>query len=79
MAEGAESTEEVEILRTLQCDVVQGYAFGPALPAEEAVAFAEGYEPKPRPTSVPPVAASAYEANDDLADEMISRLRAVVA
>jgi diguanylate cyclase (GGDEF)-like protein len=78
VAEGAETADEVEILRSLQCDIVQGYAFGPALPPREAMAFAKGYD-QATPMSVPAINRSAYEASDDLADDMISRLRAVVA
>ena len=79
VAEGAETAEEVEILRSLQCDVVQGFAFGPAVPARDAVACAKTLEESMLPATGPHVATSAYEANDELADDMISRLRAVVA
>jgi EAL domain-containing protein (putative c-di-GMP-specific phosphodiesterase class I) len=79
VAEGAETVDEVEILRSLQCDVVQGYAFAPALPAADAVTFAENYEGKTLPTRVSAIGADACEASDELADDMISRLRAAVA
>jgi EAL domain-containing protein (putative c-di-GMP-specific phosphodiesterase class I) len=33
VAEGVESTEQIEILGELDCDQVQGYYFSPAIPA----------------------------------------------
>ena len=35
IAEGAESREQVDLLRSLGCDLIQGYFFHKALPAEE--------------------------------------------
>jgi len=35
VAEGVESTEQVEFLKTLGCDQYQGYHFSPALPAPQ--------------------------------------------
>lgn len=39
-AEGAETQVEVAILRDLNCDMVQGYAFARPVPAHEAMSFA---------------------------------------
>jgi len=35
VAEGIETKEEVDILRALDCDVIQGYYFGKPLPLDE--------------------------------------------
>ena len=79
VAEGAETAEEVEILRTLQCDTVQGFAFGAPLPAGDAASYAEGFEKKPgSTTSVPPMRAT-EPVDPDLADDLVMRLRAAVA
>ena len=40
VAEGAETPEEVEILRGFNCDVIQGYVFARPTPASQALAFA---------------------------------------
>ena len=39
IAEGVETTEHLKILRTLQCNKIQGYLFSRPLPAEEVVEF----------------------------------------
>jgi len=39
VAEGVESTRQVEFLRTMGCHAYQGFCFSPAVPAEEAVRF----------------------------------------
>jgi len=39
VAEGVETKEQLELLRTHQCDFVQGYYFSRPLPAEELVRF----------------------------------------
>ena len=44
--EGAETSEEVAILREFGCDFVQGYAFAHPTAAAEALAFARGCEGK---------------------------------
>jgi len=41
VAEGVENAEILELLQVLGCDVVQGYYFSQALPAEQVVAWAE--------------------------------------
>ena len=49
VAEGAEKSEEVEILRTFGCDLVQGYVFARPTVAADALAVAwklEGKEPE---------------------------------
>jgi diguanylate cyclase (GGDEF)-like protein len=40
VAEGAETHEEIEHLRRLHCDVVQGYAFGRPMPFDDFLEFA---------------------------------------
>jgi len=39
VAEGVESTRQVEFLRTMGCRAYQGFCFSPAVPAEEAARF----------------------------------------
>jgi len=41
VAEGVENAEILELLQVLGCDVVQGFYFSQALPAEQVVAWAE--------------------------------------
>ena len=36
LAEGVESDQQVEVLRQLHCDVLQGYRFSVPVPADEA-------------------------------------------
>ncbi|MEP6841671.1 MAG: EAL domain-containing protein [Bradyrhizobium sp.] len=64
VAEGAEKAEEVDILRTLGCDHVQGFVFARPAIAQEALAVARSFEGKEQglpefsnpPTDVPGVA-----------------------
>src|SRR3972149_1142980 len=43
VAEGVETPQQLEFLRSLKCDEMQGYLFSPHLPAEEATKLlAEG-------------------------------------
>jgi diguanylate cyclase (GGDEF)-like protein len=44
VAEGAEKIEEIEILRTLGCDLVQGYVFARPTVAAQALAVARSFE-----------------------------------
>lgn len=47
IAEGAEEIEEVQILKELGCDLVQGYYFAKPMPENEAIAFiqnSKGFE-----------------------------------
>jgi len=39
VAEGVEKTDQMEYLRNLKCDIVQGYLYSRPLPADEFVAF----------------------------------------
>ena len=43
LAEGVESTAQLEQLRALGCDAVQGFLFSPAVPGERALRFLDGY------------------------------------
>jgi EAL domain-containing protein (putative c-di-GMP-specific phosphodiesterase class I) len=36
IAEGVETEQQLEYLRRLRCDVIQGFLFSPALPEDEA-------------------------------------------
>jgi diguanylate cyclase len=42
VAEGVESTRQVEFLRAMGCAAYQGYCFSPAVPAEDATRFLAG-------------------------------------
>ena len=48
VAEGVESEEQLELLRTMGCDLVQGYLFSPAVPAEQAAVLINAAEPVSR-------------------------------
>ena len=39
VAEGVEEQEQLETLRSINCDYIQGYIWGKPLPAEEAAAL----------------------------------------
>ena len=41
IAEGVENKEQVEVLKFLGCDIVQGYYFSRPVPAEEFLPFLE--------------------------------------
>ena len=43
VAEGVEDKETVELLRSLNCDYVQGYYFSRPLPVEQATAWFQQY------------------------------------
>jgi len=44
VAEGVETKKQLEILKNLGVDLIQGYIFAPALPLEKAVQFAKGFK-----------------------------------
>ncbi|PZX07668.1 diguanylate cyclase/phosphodiesterase with PAS/PAC sensor(s) [Psychrobacillus insolitus] len=44
VAEGVESKEQVELLKSMDCDFIQGYYFSKPLPSEELVYFLELWE-----------------------------------
>ncbi|MGO9447016.1 MAG: EAL domain-containing protein [Thiobacillaceae bacterium] len=46
VAEGVETKEQYDLLRTLGCDIVQGYYVSPPLPPEHAVPFVEADQSK---------------------------------
>jgi EAL domain-containing protein (putative c-di-GMP-specific phosphodiesterase class I) len=39
IAEGVETQQQLDFLRTLQCDEVQGFLFSPPVPQQEACAL----------------------------------------
>jgi len=41
VAEGVETEQEMRILQSLRCDVVQGFLFSPALPVAKLIDFLE--------------------------------------
>lgn len=47
IAEGVETQEQMELLRSLNCEQIQGYLFSRPLPVEEATKFLQDYSPKP--------------------------------
>lgn len=44
IAEGVATNAQLEVLRELGCDIIQGYIISKALPRDEAIGFAEGYK-----------------------------------
>src|SRR5881275_1101602 len=53
-AEGVETQEELQLIRTLSCSLVQGYIFGKPMPAEEARALAAKGEASLPGSKLPP-------------------------
>jgi len=51
VAEGVEDAGQARYLRSLQCDVMQGYLTSRPLPAEEMTQFLAAYRPAPIPVS----------------------------
>lgn len=47
VAEGVETQEQLELLRSLHCEQIQGYLFSRPLPVEEATKFLQDYSAKP--------------------------------
>jgi diguanylate cyclase (GGDEF)-like protein len=45
--EGVEKSDEIEILRGFNCDIIQGYVFARPTPAEQALGFAHELEARP--------------------------------
>ena len=43
VAEGVETAAQLDFLRTLGCDGVQGYLFSKPLPAQQCAAFIESW------------------------------------
>lgn len=41
IAEGVEQKEQVELLRNMGCDMIQGYYYSKPLPLEEAIDYVE--------------------------------------
>ena len=70
LAEGAETPQEVAILRAAGCDQVQGHAFSRAISAEAAAQYAIDREL---------IADDAAQDAPDGVDEMVASLRAAVA
>lgn len=46
VAEGVESKQQLEILKSIDVDLVQGYIFSPALPADKIKKFSENFDLK---------------------------------
>lgn len=46
VAEGVESNEQLEFLQALDCDIIQGYFYNRALPADELFEFAKEWCPR---------------------------------
>ena len=44
VAEGVETEEQAEYLKSIGCDSVQGYFFSKPLPLEEVIAYLEGMD-----------------------------------
>ena len=44
VAEGVESKEQLDFMRELDCDIIQGYFFNRPLPADEFLAYAKRYQ-----------------------------------
>jgi EAL domain-containing protein (putative c-di-GMP-specific phosphodiesterase class I) len=47
IAEGVETPEQLEFLRSLGCDGIQGYLFSPAVPVEAATKILQDQRPFP--------------------------------
>jgi EAL domain-containing protein (putative c-di-GMP-specific phosphodiesterase class I) len=45
IAEGVEAPGDMEILKRIRCDMVQGYAFGRPMPFDQFVQFAREHHP----------------------------------
>jgi diguanylate cyclase len=45
IAEGVEAPQDMEILKRIRCDMVQGYAFGRPMPFDKFVEFARAHHP----------------------------------
>jgi diguanylate cyclase (GGDEF)-like protein/PAS domain S-box-containing protein len=61
VAEGAEKPDEVDILRELNCDIIQGFIFARPAIASEALAFAQGLDTQQPSTRL--IAATLPDAN----------------
>src|SRR5690606_16929198 len=46
VAEGAETAEQVAMLQSLGCNIIQGYFFARPMPEAELVEFARRYQPE---------------------------------
>jgi EAL domain-containing protein (putative c-di-GMP-specific phosphodiesterase class I) len=54
VAEGVETVEQQDFLRSNSCDEMQGYLFSKPLPAKEVTALLKGHSPKQNLTVVDP-------------------------
>ena len=54
VAEGVETQEQLDFLRSHQCDVVQGYFFSRALPIDEFTRWMHLYRPIAQPATLAP-------------------------
>ena len=49
IAEGVEEANDMEILKRIRCDMVQGYAFGRPMPFDKFIEFARAHHPNTEP------------------------------
>ncbi len=68
VVEGAETPEEVEIIRDFHVDIVQGYAFARPTVAEQALAFARGLEIAGPAVEVTVLSGSAVSVDQPVSD-----------
>lgn len=52
VAEGVETQEQMQLLRSLHCEEMQGYLFSKPLPTEEAISFLQNYSKKSDKTAL---------------------------
>jgi EAL domain-containing protein (putative c-di-GMP-specific phosphodiesterase class I) len=55
IAEGVEDEDQVHYLRSLKCDVIQGYLIGRPMPADEMTRFLASFDPPPILTDARPM------------------------
>lgn len=46
IAEGIESVEQIDFLRKIGCDVIQGYVYSKPLPVEDFIEYVKNYKPR---------------------------------
>ncbi|MDT7837857.1 putative bifunctional diguanylate cyclase/phosphodiesterase [Aquabacterium sp. OR-4] len=53
VAEGAETDTEIELLRRMRCDLVQGYGYGRPMPLDRFIDFARSHRPQSLEPAMP--------------------------